>query len=876
MLDTLDPERVGDHADVWEKVAHKLRTREMPPPSAARPDDVTYAAVAASLEAALDGAAVSRPNPGRVPVHRLNRAEYTNAIRDLLALEVDGRALLPADDADQQGFDNMAGVLSVSPALLERYMSAARKVSRLAVGDPGMVPVFETYKSPKMLAQDDRMDEDLPFGSRGGIAIHHTFPLDGDDVVRVRLRRQLYDYIAGVGEPHQVEVRLDGTRVQRFTVGGEATGRPAPATFVGNMLGDPAWEKYMHEADAGLEVRFAAHAGMHLVGVSFIDAPAEPEGVLQPPQTGFDRATNELYDGNPSVDSVAIGGPYHARGPGESPTRQKVFVCHPTGTVNETFLCARHSFEARTARVSPAGRRRRRPPAARLLRCGPQGRWIRPGHRAGPRTTADRSGLSLPDRTGSGRHPGRVPYRLTEVELASRLSFFLWSSLPDDELLDVAVRGKLKDPAVLERQVRRLLADPRSKALVSNFAGQWLGLRKIVGLTPDPDRFPEFDENLREALVQETELFVESQVRDDRSVVDLLNADYTFVNERLARHYGIPNVYGSRFRRVLINDERRGLFGQASILALTSYPNRTSPVLRGKWLLDNILGSPPPPPPPDVPDLKETGADGQRMTVRQQMEQHRKNPVCASCHVRMDPLGFALENFDAVGKWRTISDGAPIDSSGVLPDGSQFTGVPGLRDFVVSHREQLVGTVTKKLLDARSAAGSSSTIFQQSARSHGKLLQTMTAGRPSFWASCGARHFRCGGQRHDHQQEGHPASRRSSGHRRNARLAVTGCHGAGTRRDREDGGQGDQPPRRRVRAERCAAHGAELDAGGKRRGVRIPGNSATDDAVSRSRARAEQFEQQPAAHSGRSGSRSPRAGQHAIPDRGAPKIHDGL
>jgi Protein of unknown function (DUF1587)/Protein of unknown function (DUF1595) len=321
-------------------VAHKLRTHEMPPPSAPPPDDVTYAAVAASLEAVLDAAAASRPNPGRVPVHRLNRAEYTNAIRDLLALEVDGRALLPADNADQQGFDNMAGVLSVSPALFERYMSAARKVSRLALGDPGTVPVFETYKNPKLLTQDDRMDEDLPFGSRGGIAIHHISPLDGEYVVRVRLRRQLYDYIVGMGEPHQLEVRLDGKRLQQFTVGGEATGRPAPAAFAGNMLGDPEWEKYMHEADAGVEVRFAAAARMHLVGVSFIDAPAEPEGVLQPPETGFDRATNELYDGNPAIDSVAVGGPYHARGPGESPTRQRVFVCHPTGKVNEA-PCAR-------------------------------------------------------------------------------------------------------------------------------------------------------------------------------------------------------------------------------------------------------------------------------------------------------------------------------------------------------------------------------------------------------------------------------------------------------------------------------------------------------------------------------------------------------
>jgi hypothetical protein len=698
MLDALDIDRVGADAEVWEKVAHKLRAHEMPPPSAPRPDDVTYAAVAASVEAALDGAAASRPNPGRVPIHRLNRAEYTNAVRDLLALEIDGRTLLPADDADQQGFDNIAGVLSVSPALLERYMSAARKISRVAVGDPGIVPGFEIYKSPKMLAQDERMDEDLPFGSRGGIAIRHVFPLDGEYVVKVRLRRQLYDYIVGIGEPHQIEVRLAGVRVTRFTVGGEAKGRPAPATFVGNMLGEPEWEKYTHEADAGLEVRFPAKAGMHVVGVSFVDAPAEPEGVLQPPQTGFDRGTNELYDGNPSIDSVAIGGPFHARGPGESLTRQKVFLCYPTDKVSEA-PCARKILSRLTRQAY------RRPVTGEDVRmllgfydAGRSAGGFDQGiQRALERLLTDPDFLFRVERDPAGIGPG-TPYRLTGVELASRLSFFLWSSIPDDELLDVAVRGRMSDPVVLQQQVRRMLADPRSKALVSNFAGQWLGLRKIGGITPDPDRFPEFDDNLREALVQETELLVESQVRDDRSVVDLLNADYTFVNERLARHYEIPNIYGSRFRRVPINDARRGLLGQGSILALTSYPNRTSPVLRGKWLLDNILGSPPPPPPPNVPDLKETGADGRRVSMRDRMELHRKNPVCASCHVRMDPLGFALENFDAVGKWRTNSDGAPIDSSGVLPDGSQFTGVPGLRNFVMSHRGQLVGTLTKKLL----------------------------------------------------------------------------------------------------------------------------------------------------------------------------------
>jgi len=699
-LDSLDVEHAADRPEIWEKVAHKLRAHEMPPASAPRPDDATYGALASFIETSLDRAAALRPDPGRVPVHRLNRAEYVNAIRDLLGLEIDARTLLPADDADRQGFDNIAGVLSVSPALIERYMSAARKISRLAVGDRSLVPVFDTYKTPKMLTQDERMDEDLPFGSRGGLAVRHWFPVDADYVIRVRLRRQLYDYILGLGEPHQLDVRIDGKRVQRFTIGGEASGRPAPATFVGNMLGSPEWEKYMHEADYGLEVKVAVAAGEHSVGVSFIDAPIELEGVLQPPQTGFDRGTNEQYDGNPAIGSVAIGGPYNASGPGSSVSRRRLFVCEPAKKATDSEdECARKI-------LSTVVRRSYRRPVADddiqtlwpFFAAGRKTGGFDAGiQQALERLLADPDFLFRIERTPDNVKPG-TPYRLTDLELASRLSFFLWSSIPDDELLDRAVRGQLSDPAVLERQVRRMLADPRSNALVTNFAGQWLGLRKIAGMTPDPDTFPEFDENLRSALVEETELFLDSQLRDDRSIVDLVNADYTFVNERLARHYGIPNVYGSRFRRVTMSRERRGLLGQASILALTSYPNRTSPVLRGKWLLDNVLGSPPPPPPPNVPDLKTTGADGQPASIRARMEQHRTNAVCASCHVRMDPLGFALENFDALGKWRASSDGARVDASGVLPDGSRFEGLPGLQTFLADHRTQVVTTVTEKLL----------------------------------------------------------------------------------------------------------------------------------------------------------------------------------
>jgi hypothetical protein len=432
--------------------------------------------------------------------------------------------------------------------------------------------------------------------------------------------------------------------------------------------------------------------------VSFVDAPIELEGVLQPPQTGFDRGTNEQYDGNPAIDSVAIGGPYNASGPGASLSRRRLFVCEPAKKADEDG-CARKI-------LSTVARRAYRRPVADddIRRLWP---FFDAGRKTGgfdlgvqqalERLLADPDFLFRIERTPDGVKPG-TPYRLTDLEIASRLSFFLWSSIPDDELLDAAARGQLSDPTVLERQVKRMLADPRSNALVTNFAGQWLGLRKIAGMTPDPDTFPEFDENLRSALVDETELFLDSQLRADRSIVDLVNADYTFVNERLARHYGIPNVYGSRFRRVPMSGERRGLLGQASILALTSYPNRTSPVLRGKWLLDNVLGSPPPPPPPNVPDLKTTGADGRPASIRARMEQHRTNAVCASCHVRMDPLGFALENFDAVGKWRTTSDGARVDASGVLPDGSRFDGLSGLQTFLAGHRGQVVTTVTEKLL----------------------------------------------------------------------------------------------------------------------------------------------------------------------------------
>ena len=698
-IDSLNVDRVADHAEQWEKIVTKLRTGEMPPPGRPRPDAATYRAVAAALERDLDAAAAAKPHPQRVPVHRLNRREYANAIRDLLGLEIDGRALLSSDEADQEGFDNVASVLSVSPALLENYLSSARTLSRLAVGDPARQPVIETFKISKALVQDDRLSDELPFGSQGGALIRYDFPLDAEYTIKVLLRRQEYDYIIGMGEAHQLDFRLDGVRLKRFTVGGEAKGMTTPENFAGNTQGDAAFEAYMHTADANLEVRVPVKAGAHEVGVSFVRRFWEPEGVLQPPQTGFGRTTNEYYHGNPAVEIVSIGGPYGAPGMGDSPSRRKVFVCRPKDAASEE-PCARKILSTLAARAY------RRPvtdsDVQTLLgfyKAGQAEGGFEAGVQRGlERILAAPSFLFRIEREPAGT-PADSTYRLSDLDLASRLSFFLWSSIPDDELRDAAVRGKLNDPAALDRQVQRMLRDPRSNALVDNFASRWLELSKISGVVPDTELYPEFDENLRDAMEQETKLFVGSQMRDNRSVMELLTANYSFLNERLAAHYGIRNVYGSHFRRVAFTDSTRGgLLGQSSIMTVTSYPNRTSVTMRGRWLLANLLGAPPPPPPPDIPALKDAGVEGQPRSLRERMEMHRKNPVCASCHQRMDPLGFALENFDALGKWRTVSDGAPIDPSASFPDGTRFEGIAGLRTLLVSHQEDFVRTLSGKLL----------------------------------------------------------------------------------------------------------------------------------------------------------------------------------
>ena len=701
-LDTMDAARVGDHPDAWEKVVRKLRTGAMPPAGRRRPDPATYESVASALENALDRAAAATPNPGRTTVHRLNRREYANAVRDLLALEIDASGLLPADNADL-GFDNMADILSVSPALLDRYIFAARRISRLAVGDPDIEPTTETYVVPSMRFQDLRMSEDLPFGSRGGIAIRHNFPLDAEYEVRIQLQRQLYDYVRGLQNRQQLEVRLDGERLAVFDIGG-APGTPPPRTFAGAVLGDRTWEEYTLHADEDLVVRLSARAGPRVLGVSFVQGRSERDGVLQPRATGKVLAVAERWS-SPSeapeaaVDQVSIAGPFDATGSGETPSRERLFVCRP-GPGTEEEPCAREILGAVARR---AFRRGVTETDLRTLlgffAAGRRAGGFEAGiQRALESILVDPEFLFRVERDPVDTRPGTI-HPVSDLELAARLSFFLWSSIPDDELLDVAARGDLRDPDVLRRQVQRMLADSRAQALVDGFALQWLALRTLSRVVPTPELFPEWDDNLREAFRRETELFVASQIRENRSVLDLVRADYTFANERLARHYGIPNVYGSRFRRVTFSDGvRGGLLGHGSILTVTSYPTRTSPVLRGHWLLQQMLGSPPPPPPPDVPALPDRGEGGRPASVRERLEQHRANPVCANCHAPMDPLGFALEHFDAIGKWRATGEGGdPIDASGVFPDGTGFEGLAGLKAMLLGRHEQFVWTVTEKL-----------------------------------------------------------------------------------------------------------------------------------------------------------------------------------
>jgi hypothetical protein len=675
-LESLDLANLGENGAAWEKVLRKLRSREMPPAGVPRPDAATYTALVQAIESERDRLAEIKPNPGRATLHRLNRAEYAYAIRDLLALDVDVADLLPADDIGY-GFDNIADVLQVSPLLLERYLAAATKISALAVGDTELPVSYQTYDVPRGLVQLERMGEAMPLGSRGGASIRHRFPVDGEYEISVGLQRGRFDQFLGFERERKLDLRLDGERLELFTIPAD----PRAGQVVHGTGHDP---------DSHLKVRVPVKAGTRTLVATFVKDTIKTEGIPPTREANF-------FEG---VGNISVAGPYDVLGPGDTASRDRIFVCHPIAPAEEG-ACAEKiiSSLARRAYRRPIAADDL-PPLVALFRQGAAA----DGFAAGVRLALlkilvspefiFRMEFDPPDASAGYGH------RISDVELASRLSFFLWSSIPDDELLAVAERGELGDASVLEHQVRRMLADPRSHALVKNFAGQWLFLRNIARIQPDPAAFPNFDENLRQALEQETELLVDSTLHEDRSIVDLLTANYTFVNQRLAEHYGIKGIYGSEFRRVAVDDpNRQGLLGQASILTVTSYPNRTAPTIRGKWVLEQLLGTPPPPPPPNVPSLKED-AGAPAVTMRQRMEQHRANPACAVCHRIMDPLGFALENFDGLGRWRdSVGPGAgPIDSSGVLPDGTRFEGPAGLREVLLSRRELFVETFTERLL----------------------------------------------------------------------------------------------------------------------------------------------------------------------------------
>ncbi len=689
MLDKMDLNHLPEGAQTWEKVILKLRGGMMPPQGRPRPDSASVDSFVNWLETSLDRAPNALGNPGRSPLHRLNRTEYGNAIHDLLGLDINVSDLLPADD-ESDGFDNIADVLKVSPSLLEQYLAASTKISSLAVGDPSTVPVSQVYPVPPDLAQEDHV-EGLPLGTRGGTLIHHNFPLDAQYDFSVALLQNIVGYVTGLEYPHQLEISIDGKRVFLAPVGGEED----------NKMSDANLGIAKDTLDARLKTRVFVTAGPHAVAVAFLRKnSSESDEPLQPFTRDLDL---QNMNGIPLIDHVQITGPFEAKGSGDTPSRRRIFSCHPNKPTNkptDETACAKQILGtlARRAYRGPVSDK----DLETLLGFYQSGRnhsnfeyGIENALRlvlASPRFIF----RAQPDPPSAA--PGST-YRVNDLELASRLSFFLWSTIPDDQLLDLATQGKLKDAAVLDQQVKRMLADPRSQALVSNFAGQWLYLRNVQSESPNQDDFPNFDDNLRQAMRRETELFFQSILREDRNVLDLLNADYTFVNDRLAKHYGIPNIYGSQFRRVTITDEnRRGLLGQASILTVTSQPNRTSPVLRGKWILENLMGTPPPAPPPNVPPLKENDEGAKAQSVRALLEEHRKNPPCSTCHAVMDPLGFSLENFDAIGKWRTKDPSGPVDASGQLADGTAVNGPVALRKALMKHPEQFVRTLTYKLM----------------------------------------------------------------------------------------------------------------------------------------------------------------------------------
>ena len=651
-LDTLDLAHPEDHAAIWEKVVRKVRAGMMPPSGMPRPDRATIDGFAAKLEADLDRAAAGTPHPGAPGLHRLNRTEYANAIRDLLALDIDAATLLPADDSSE-GFDNIADALAISPALIERYAAAAAKISRLAVGNMLTTASTVTYRVPADLSQTDHI-EGLPLGTRGGLLVQHNFPLDAEYTIKVRARSAGIG-VGGAGAAgEKLEVILNGQRMALTT-------------------------------KTSADLRIPVRAGPHPIGAAF---------VLQSPPGADDIW--RVYAGSSSVQSIAITGPLNPTGLGDTPSRRRIFACRPAAE-NEELACAEKILSALATRAL-------RQPATRsdldlLLTFYQSGRkngdFDYGIEQALARILVDPRFVFRFEDEPAGLRPG-TPYRISDLELASRLSFFLWSSIPDDELLAAATQGKLHQPAVLEAQTLRMLHDSKSESLATDFGGQWLYLRELKSARPEAR---EFNDNLRQGFRRETELLLDSIVREDRNVVDLLNADYTYVDETLARHYGISGVHGSRFRRVPVPDDaRRGLLGQGSFLLVTSVATRTSPVARGKWILENLLGTPPPLPPPNVPPLKENDGAAQPTSLRQRMEQHRNNPVCAACHKIMDPIGFSLDNFDFIGRWRTSDDGSPIDATSQLVDGTRLDGPASLRRALLSRSDVFVRTMIEKLL----------------------------------------------------------------------------------------------------------------------------------------------------------------------------------
>ena len=718
---------IDGHAETWEKVIRKVRAGMMPPAGAKRPARAALDAFAGSIETAIDRAAAANPNPGRAPLHRMNRAEYENAIRDLLALDVDASTLLPADDSSH-GFDNIADVLGVSPSLLERYVAAAAKISRLAVGERDAAPLQVTYSVKGDLSQNQTL-EGMPLGTRGGTTITHNFPVDGEYSIRLALLKLSFGQVFGEGaEGEELEVTLNGQRVKLFKLDevpmffmreskGSHPPKPQPA--------DPIEARVKMTPDIRLEFTLQVKAGPQTIGVAFLNnANAINEDLVRRPVSStYDVFIGMQYGYTtaPHLSRVVITGPYNPTGLGDTPSRRRIFTCYP-GSASDTQPASARAT-AGTRRSSPetdaseggcarqiistlVRRAYRRAPTEAdvepLLAFYQEERNKTGNFEAGiemalRRILADPEFIFRFEPPPAGVGP-KAAYRISDTELASRLSFFLWSSIPDEELLKLAIDGKLHQPAVLERQTRRMLADPKARSLVANFANQWLFLRELKNANPDLTIFPDFDDNLRQAFQRETELLFESVIREDRSVLDLLDSDYTFVNERLARHYGIPNIYGPGFRRVPVpSDARRGLLGHGSLQLVTSNPNRTSPVMRGKWILENLLGTAAPTPPADVPPLEEKPTATAK-SVRERIEQHRASPACAGCHKIMDPIGLAMENFDAVGRWRASDEGVAIDASGQLVDGTPLKGPASLRKALLDRQDVFIAALTEKLM----------------------------------------------------------------------------------------------------------------------------------------------------------------------------------